>query len=258
MKRSLIALLQAALLAGVASVAVAQEKIVFGIAQEAYPPFSFKSGKGQWSGFEPELIAALCMRMQVQCPLNEMAWDGLIPALKAQQVDVVLNSLSITPERREVVDFSEPYFFTPALWVADRSLDVQPTPEGLKGLIIGVQGSTTHSAYAKKYFGKDSTVRYYNAQDDILADLRSGRIDIMLADQLAVEPVLELPDNAMLAGKGVAPQDPLFGEGVGAAVRKGNDALRERLNLALQALRDDGTYDTLRGHYFKADISARQ
>ncbi|CAN7178286.1 transporter substrate-binding domain-containing protein [Aquipseudomonas alcaligenes] len=258
MKNSLLAFLQAALLASIASAAVAQEKIVFGIALEPYPPFSFKSGKGEWSGFEPELIRAVCERLQAQCPLNEMAWDGLIPALKAQQVDVVLNSLSITPERRQVVDFSEPYFFTPALWVADSSLDVQPTPEGLKGLIIGVQGSTTHSAYAKQYFGKDSTVRYYNDQDDILADLRSGRIDIMLADQLAVEPLLDLPDNSMLASKGVAPHDPLFGEGVGAAVRKGNDALRERLNQALQALRDDGTYDAIRGRYFKADISARQ
>ncbi|WP_165676205.1 transporter substrate-binding domain-containing protein, partial [Metapseudomonas otitidis] len=182
---------------------------------------------------------------------------GLIPALKAQQVDVVLNSLSITPERRQVVDFSEPYFFTPALWVADRSLDVAPTPEGLKGLIIGVQGSTTHSAYVKAYYGKTSTVRYYNDQDDLLADLRSGRVDILLADQLAVEPLLDLPDNAMLASKGVAPQDPLLGEGVGAAVRKGNDALRERLNQTLQALRDDGTYDAIRSRYFKTDIAAR-
>lgn len=253
MKKTLLALL----LATASHAATAQETIVFGIALEPYPPFSFKSGKGDWSGFEPELIRAVCERLQAQCPLNEMAWDGLIPALKAQQVDVVLNSLSITPERRQVVDFSEPYFFTPALWVADRSLDVAPTPEGLKGLIIGVQGSTTHSAYVKAHYGKTSTVRYYNDQDDLLADLRSGRVDILLADQLAVEPLLDLPDSAMLASKGVAPQDPLLGEGVGAAVRKGNDALRERLNQTLQALRDDGTYDAIRSRYFKTDIAAR-
>lgn len=256
MKKTLLLLLQACVLTCAGAPAFAADKVVFGIALEPYPPFSYKNGSGAWSGFEPDMISAVCAQMQADCKLNEMAWDGLIPALKSQQVDVVLNSLSITPERKEVIDFTQPYFFTRALWVADASLKVDPTPEGLKGKIIGVQGSTTHSAYIKKYFGTNSTVRYYNDQDDILADLRSGRIDIFLADQLAVEPLLDSPDNAMLASKGVAPLDPLFGEGVGAGVRKGNDALRERLNVALQALRDNGTYEKIRAKYFKTDISS--
>jgi len=78
----------------------------------------------------------------------------------------------------------------------------------------------------------------------------------MLADQLVVEPLLDNPDNSMLASKGVAPMDPLFGDGVGAGVRKGNDALRERLNVALKSLRDDGSYEKIRQRYFKTDISA--
>ncbi|SEM38902.1 amino acid ABC transporter substrate-binding protein, PAAT family [Pseudomonas sp. ok272] len=254
MKKALLMTLQACLLAGVASTALAADKLVFGIALEPYPPFSFKSGKGDWSGFEPEMITAVCAQMKAECTLNEMSWDGLIPALKSQQVDVVLNSLSITPERQQVIDFTQPYFFTRALWIGDRSMELVPTPAGLKGKIIGVQGSTTHSAFVKKYYG-DSTIRYYNDQDDILADLRSGRVDIMLADQLVVEPLLDKPDNSMLAGKGLAPIDPLFGDGVGAGVRKGSDALRERLNVALQAMRDDGTYEKIRARYFKSDIT---
>lgn len=255
MKKTLLVTLQACLLAGIACTASAADKLVFGIALEPYPPFSFKSGKGEWSGFEPEMITAVCERMKAECKLNEMSWDGLIPALKSQQVDVVLNSLSITPERQQVIDFTQPYFFTRALWIGDRSMELDPTPAGLKGKIIGVQGSTTHAAFVKKYYG-ESTVRYYNDQDDILSDLRSGRVDIMLADQLVVEPLLDNPDNSMLASKGVAPMDPLFGDGVGAGVRKGNDALRERLNVALQSLRDDGSYEKIRQRYFKTDISA--
>jgi polar amino acid transport system substrate-binding protein len=256
MKKALLVTLQACVLAAIASSAVAADKLVFGIALEPYPPFSFKSGKGDWSGFEPEMITAVCARMQADCTLNEMSWDGLIPALKSQQVDVVLNSLSITPERQQVIDFTQPYFFTRALWIGESALPLEATPEGLKGKIIGVQGSTTHSAFVKKYYGATSTIRYYNDQDDILSDLRSGRIDIMLGDQLVVEPLLDQPENSMLASKGVAPLDPLFGEGVGAGVRKGNDALRERLNVALQALRDDGTYQKIQQRYFKTDISA--
>ncbi|MBV6821923.1 transporter substrate-binding domain-containing protein [Pseudomonas sp. PD9R] len=257
MKKTLLVTLQACLLAGIASTSFAADKLVFGIALEPYPPFSFKSGKGDWSGFEPEMITAVCARMKADCTLNEMSWDGLIPALKSQQVDVVLNSLSITPERQQVIDFTQPYFFTRALWIGDRSMELDPTPAGLKGKIIGVQGSTTHSAFVKKYYG-ESNIRYYNDQDDILADLRSGRVDIMLADQLVVEPLLEKPDNSMLASKGVAPLDPLFGDGVGAGVRKGNDALRERLNVALQSLRDDGSYEKIRARYFKTDITTLQ
>lgn len=255
MKKTLLLMLQAGLLTAVASSACAADKLVFGIALEPYPPFSLKNGKGEWSGFEPQIINALCARMKADCVLSEMSWDGLIPALKSQQVDVVLNSLTITPERQQVIDFTQPYFYTRALWVGDRSLPLEPTPAGLKGKTIGVQGSTTHAAFVKKYYGAASSIRYYTTQDDLISDLRSGRVDIMLADQLVLEPLLDMPDNAMLASKGLAPLDPLFGEGVGAGVLKGNDALRERLNLALQSLRTDGSYDQIRRQYFKADVA---
>jgi polar amino acid transport system substrate-binding protein len=247
MKKTLVAVVHSLLLAGAINAAHAQDKVVFAISQEPYPPFSFRNSNGAWSGFEPDLISEVCKRMQAECSLKGMAWDGLIPALRSKQVDVIMNSMSITPEREQVVDFSDPYIETPALWVGDAALELTPTPEGLKGKIIGVQGSTSHSAYVKEYFGKGSTIRYYNDQDDLLADLRSGRIDIMLADKISVEPMLALPDNAMLAGKGI-----------GAAVRKGDDALREKLNQALKAVREDGTYDAIGARYFKSSVTAAQ
>ncbi|HWD30183.1 MAG TPA: transporter substrate-binding domain-containing protein [Pseudomonas sp.] len=258
MKKTIVAFVQTFILAGAINVAQAEDKVVFAIAQEPYPPFSFKNSSGVWSGFEPALITEVCKRMQAQCSLKELAWDGLIPALRSKQADVIMNSMSITPEREQVVDFTDPYIETPALWVGDAALELTPTPEGLKGKTIGVQGSTSHSAYVKQYFGEGSTLRYYNDQDDLLADLRSGRIDIMLADKISVEPMLALPDNSMLVSKGVAPADPLFGKGIGAAVRKGDDALREKLNQALKAVREDGTYDAIGARYFKSSVSASQ
>jgi len=234
----------------------ADEKIIFAISQEPYPPFSWKASTGEWSGFEPDLIRELCKQMQADCRFHELAWDGLIPALNSKQVDVILNSLSITPERKQVVDFTEAYLQTPALWVAEKALNLTPTPEGLKGKTIGVQGSTSSASYLKTYFGKTSKVRYYNDQDDVLSDLRNGRIDIMLADQISIEPMLDRAENNLLESKGVAPKDPLFGEGIGAAVRKGEDALRERLNQALAELRKDGRMQTLSAPYFKPDILA--
>jgi len=237
--------------------AAGADKIVFGIALEPYPPFSMKSGSGDWSGFEPELIKALCERMQAQCPLKEVAWDGLIPALQSSQIDVILNSLSITEEREKVIDFSQPYYQTPAMWVADQSLELITTPEGLKGKVIGVQGSTSNATFAKTYYAKGSTLRYYTTQDDMIADLQSGRIDVMLADALTIEPVLKSATGAGLADKGLAPRDPLFGSGIGAAIRKGDRALQERINTALASLKADGSYDKIRSRYFSVDISAQ-
>lgn len=237
--------------------AVAAEKIVFGIALEPYPPFSEKAGSGAWSGFEPELIKALCERLQAQCPLKEVSWDGLIPALTSKQIDVILNSMSITEEREKVVDFTAPYYQTPAMWVADASLDLTTTPEGLKGKVIGVQGSTSNATYLKAYYAKGSTLRYYTTQDDMTADLQSGRIDVMLADALTIEPLLKSAGGSGLADKGLAPKDPLFGSGIGAAVRKGDDALKQQLNGALAAMKADGTYDKIRSRYFSVDISAQ-
>lgn len=237
--------------------AVAAEKIVFGIAQEPYPPFSMKSGNGDWNGFEPELIKALCERMQAECPLKEVSWDGLIPALQSSQIDVILNSMSITAEREKVIDFSQPYYQTPAMWVADKSLDLVTTPEGLKGKLIGVQGSTSNASFIKEYYAKGSTLRYYNTQDDMTADLQSGRIDVMLADALTIEPFLKTAAGAGLADKGLAPKDPLFGSGIGAGIRKGDSALRDKINTALASLKADGSYDKIRSRFFSVDISAK-
>ncbi|WP_223546125.1 transporter substrate-binding domain-containing protein [Pseudomonas sp. A-B-19] len=237
--------------------ATAAEKIVFGIALEPYPPFSEKAGNGAWSGFEPDLIQALCQRLQAQCPLKEVSWDGLIPALQSSQIDVILNSLSITEERQKVIDFTAPYYQTPAMWVADKSMELVTTPEGLKGKLIGVQGSTSNATYLKVYYSKGSTLRYYNTQDDMTADLQSGRIDVMLADALTIEPLIKSAAGSGLADKGLAPKDPLFGSGIGAAVRKGDDNLRQQLNTALAAMKADGTYDKIRSRYFSVDISAQ-
>jgi polar amino acid transport system substrate-binding protein len=129
MHNSLKSLAAGCVLAVLSHSAVAAEKIVFGIALEPYPPFSEKAGNGAWSGFEPDLIKALCERLQAQCPLKEVSWDGLIPALQSSQIDVILNSLSITEEREKVIAFTAPYYQTPAMWVADKSLDLVTTPK---------------------------------------------------------------------------------------------------------------------------------
>jgi len=254
-KKTFTRLLQASLLLGAAGWAGAQEKLVFGISQEVYPPFSYTDSSGNWTGFEPDLVRAVCQQMKVTCTFNAIAWDGLIPALNAKQIDVILNSVSITDERRQVVDFSEPYLITPSVWIGEKTINLEPTAAGLKGKKIGVQSSTVHAVYVKERF-KGSTIRYYADRNDIFAELRSGRIDIMLVDQMGIEEILDLPLNAGLQIKGKAEQDKLLGEGIGAVVRKGDDALREQLNQALDALRKNGKMQEIAKPYLDDDFLA--
>lgn len=254
MKKLFGAIATSGLLMFAASQVSANDKLVFGITLEPYPPFSMKAGNGEWQGFEPDLVRALCEQIKAECTLKEISWDGLIPALQANQINAILNSVSITPERLQVIDFSKPYYRTPATWLGDKSLSRDTSPEGLKGKQIGVQSSTTNAAYVKQYY-KDSTLRYYNTQDDINADLQSGRIDVTLLDALSVEPVLKAPGGENLADLGNAPNDPLFGDGVGVAIRKGDSALKAKIDQGLDALRESGTYDQIRRKYFSMDIS---
>lgn len=244
------------LLALTASQVSATDKLVFGITLEPYPPFSMKTASGQWQGFEPELVTSLCEHIQAECTLKEISWDGLIPALQANQIDAILNSVSITPERQQVIDFSKPYFITPATWVGDKSLSKDTSPAGLKGKQIGIQSSTTNAAYVKQYY-KDSSLRYYNTQDDINADLQSGRIDIMLMDGLSVDAVLQNPGSENLVNLGNAPSDPLLGDGVGVAIRKGDTALKQRIDQGLDAMTADGSFDKIQKKYFSIDVSPK-
>jgi polar amino acid transport system substrate-binding protein len=246
-----------ALLTFTAPLSAAQDKLRFGVAAEPYPPFLMKSPTGQWSGFEADLIRALCVQMKAACEIKEVAWDGIIPALQSDKIDVIFNSMSITPEREKVIAFSRPYYETPGAFVAPKNVKMTLTPEGLKGKIIGVQGSTANAEFIKNSYGKTATVRLYNSQDDCNADLVAGRIDAMYLDQLGVIAFLKTKDGAALElkGPGSVKMDPaVYGSGMGAGLRKSDTALKQRIDQALTELHDSGKYAEISKKYFPIDL----
>ncbi|MDF3937099.1 transporter substrate-binding domain-containing protein, partial [Pseudomonas citronellolis] len=245
----------ALLVAGVASAQA--ETLRFAMAAEPYPPFSVKQPDGQWTGFEPDLIHKVCAEMKAQCEIDEVAWDGIIPALLAKKVDVIFNSLSITDEREKQIAFSVPYYDTPVAVAAPSGTEVNISPEGLKGKVIGVQISTVSSNYLKKYYEKIADVRYYDTQDSVNADLVAGRIDLMMADGVAVKSFLDSPDAkaAGIVSKGEVPYDPLFGRGVGAGLRKDDTALKAKLDVAIAKLVASDDYKALSNKYFGLSVA---
>jgi polar amino acid transport system substrate-binding protein len=235
----------------------AVETLRFGVAAEPYPPFLVKTPTGQFTGFEPDLIRALCEQMKAECEIKEVAWDGIIPALLSNKFDVLFNSMGISPERQKVIAFSRPYYETTGIFVAPKNVKLTLTPEGLAGKAIGVQGSTTNAEFIRTAYGTASSIRIYNTQDDCNADLLAGRIDVMFLDKLGDIDFLKSEDGTAFEEKGTGSvkMDPLqYGLGIGAGLRKSDTALKTRIDQALTQLHDSGKYTQITEKYFPVDL----
>ncbi|MET0519614.1 MAG: ABC transporter substrate-binding protein [Burkholderiaceae bacterium] len=259
-RRDLIAL---ALLAAASLAAQAQapewKKIRIGV-EGAYPPFSEVGPDGKLKGFEIDLAMAYCAEMKADCTLVQQDFDGLIPALQSRKVDAIIASVSITPERQKVIAFSNAYYNTPARFVAKSGAKFDFTPAGLKGKKIGVQRATIHEAFANDMFKQSEIVRYAT-QDQAFLDLKSGRIDLSLADLVAIDQgFLSKPDGKGFAVLGPSYDDvKYFGTGSGVGLRKADEkTLGKKFNDAIAAIQANGTFKKLNDKYFPYDISPKK
>jgi polar amino acid transport system substrate-binding protein len=260
MKKSVLgSLVLAALLALTGFAARAQDTVRFGVAAEPYPPFESKDASGKWVGFEIDLMDAVCAEIKANCSIVEVAWDGIIPALQANKFDVIWSSMLITDKRKETIDFTDKYYRTPAEIIGPKSVAYNidfKNPDSLKGKIVGVQTNTAHARFMTKYFGNAITLKIYDTQDNVNADLVAGRLDLEMADAIVLDGFLKSDQGKDFEVKGKPPTDDpvVFGYGVGGGVRKTDSDLREKLNKAIAAIRANGTYEAIAKKYFNFDV----
>ncbi|MDY0881371.1 transporter substrate-binding domain-containing protein [Dongia soli] len=234
--------------------AEAADKLRVGFAPEPYPPFWSKDAAGTWTGFEVDLIAAIMKQMGRDYELVPIAWDGIIPALNENKIDVIFNSMGITPERQQAVDFSDKYYETAIVFVGPKSDKIDISKDGLKGKIVGVQTATAQQNWVQKNYGDVVEIKAYEQQDQVNADLAAGRIDLDLADSIAlIQGFLTTAQGKDFEVKGDPIVDPTSGANIGAAVRKG-DPLKDEISAAIKAIRADGVYKTINDKYFNFDI----
>lgn len=255
---ALLALCAVLATAGAQAQAPDWKKIRIGV-EGAYPPFSEVGADGKLKGFEIDLANALCAEMKAECTLVQQDFDGLIPALQSRKIDAIIASMSITDERKKVIAFSTPYYSVPARFTAKAGAKFDFSPAGLKGKKIGVQRATIHEKFVDATFKQSEIVRYAT-QDQAFLDLKSGRVDLTLADMVAADlGFIKTP-----AGKGyelVGPEynDPkYFGTGVGVGLRKADEkTLAKKLNDAIAAVRANGSFKKLNDKYFQYDIAPK-
>jgi polar amino acid transport system substrate-binding protein len=253
MRLTLLAAAASLVLAG----AAAAQEVKVGIAAEPYPPFSTPDASGNWSGWEIEIIGAVCAAAQIDCVITPVAWDGIIPALTSGQIDMIMNSMSITEDRKQTIDFSDKYYKTPALVATAKGLGITPDAAGLSGRILGVQSSTTHADYAAKHFADAAAeIKLYQTQDEAFQDLAAGRIDATQADSIAVDAFLasEIGQACCEAVGAVADDPEILGAGVGVGLRKGDAELLAKINAAIAQVLADGTYEKISAPYFASPI----
>ena len=218
--------------------------------ESSYKPFSYTDADGKLIGYEIELVDALCAQMKAECEVISQDWDGLIPGLNAQKFDAAIAGMSITPERKEVVDFSDPYFHSGIILIGKKGDDI--SIDSLKGQPIASQRSTVASQYLQDEHA-DADIKLYDTQDNAYLDLTSGRVRGMMSDKVTGTDWLKTDAGKDYEVKGdeISSDD----DAMGIAFRKG-DPLVAKFNAALAELKDNGTYDQITGSYFGTSSTA--
>jgi lysine-arginine-ornithine-binding protein len=218
----------------------------------AYAPFNYFDSNNELQGFDIEIAKALCDKMQVKCTFVAQDWDGIIPGLIAGKYDAIVASMSITEERKKVVDFTDKYYNTPAQFITQKEGGVTDTsPAALAGKSLGAQSATTHATYLEDMY-KDSDVKLYPTQDEANLDLANGRLDAILADSVVLYDWLTKTEDGKCCH---AVGEPIrnvkyFGEGAGIAIRKDDPDLTAKFNKAIAEIVADGTYKKINDKYF--------
>jgi len=238
------------------SVAASAQALKLRIASEGTnPPFSVINSSGELEGFDIDIARALCAKMQTDCEIVAQDWDGIIPALLARKYDAIVASLNVTEDRKKVVAFTKPYYRSPSVFVVRKGTDVKDVSrKALTGKSIGVQSATNHSAFLEDVYSR-SIVRLYNTVADAYRDLAAGRVEYVLYDKLAIYDWLKTPEGACCEIAPTELNDPAyFGSGVAIALRKGDDALVQKFNAAIDGIVADGTYAKINAKYFPFPI----
>ena len=243
-----------------------------------YAPWNLTLPGGKLGGFEPELVANLCARIQLQCNLVAQDWDGMIPGLQAGKFDVLMDAISITPERQKIIAFSRPYAATPATFaVTDAKLlpkagptsavlkltgdpkTDQPTVDALrkelKGKTIGIQSGTVYTKFINDSFKDVATIRVYKTSPERDLDLANGRIDASFDDVTYYAASIDKKENASIVMAGPKIGGSIWGPGEGLAFRKQDADLTAKFNTAISAALADGTVKKLSEKWFKTDVT---
>jgi polar amino acid transport system substrate-binding protein len=217
-----------------------------------YPPFNFAGPGGGPQGFNVDLARMMCEELKAGCTIQMRRFETLLSALDENRGDAVIASIAATAETRAKADFTDAYYRTPARFVARRDSPIEDAlPEKLEGKKVAVVGATAHEAYLKALFTEVDLRPYPNTEVARLA-LKRGDVDLLFGDAISLAFWLNGTDseNCCAFRGGPFIDSRYFGGGIGVAVKKGNDVMRQSLNWALFQVWEKGRFTDLWLRYF--------
>ncbi len=208
-----------------------------------YVPFEFKNENNEYTGFDMEFAEALAKKLGKEAEIHNISFDGLIPAIMTNEIDVVMAAMVITPERQEKVDYV-PYFKAGLGILVDKDLTEVKGKEDLIGKKVAAQMGTTGAYEAQTI--PDVQLREFDHNSEALLELRKGGVDAVVCSIPVAKHYIATEKDANVR----LVEQPLHQQTLGIAVQKGNTELLEKVKKALLELKEDGTYDTLYKKWF--------
>ncbi|WP_105744780.1 cystine ABC transporter substrate-binding protein [Cronobacter dublinensis] len=258
-RQALMGVMAVALVAGMSVKTYAAENLLNKVKERGtllvglegtYPPFSFQGDDGKLTGFEVEFAEELAKHLGVKASLKPTKWDGMLASLDSKRIDVVINQVTISDERKKKYHFSTPYTVSgiQALVKKENAASIK-TAADLKGKKVGVGLGTNYEEWLRQNVqGVD--IRTYDDDPTKYQDLRVGRIDAILVDRLAALDLVKKTNNTLAAAG-----EPFSRQEAGVAVRKGNEDLVQAIDKAIADMQQDGSLKKISEKWFGADVT---
>ncbi|WP_332776324.1 basic amino acid ABC transporter substrate-binding protein [Polaromonas sp.] len=215
----------------------------------AYAPFESQNEKGEIVGFDIDVVKALAQKAGIEVKFVNTPWEGIFNALNQGDRDLLVSAVTITDERKQSMDFSNPYFDAQQLMAVKSNSKIAKFAD-LKKLKVGVQNGTTGDEVVTKLQGKDSAnIKRFESTPLALKELEAGGVDAVVADNGVV---IHYVNNNVGAKFKTISDASFVAEQYGIPVKKGNAELLAKINKALADIKADGTYDKIYASYFGA------
>jgi polar amino acid transport system substrate-binding protein len=217
----------------------------------AYPPFEMQDARGNPSGVSVDLAHALAEYLHEPVTIENIPFSGLIPALKTGKVDVVISSMTETPERAQSIDFSDPYVSTGLCMLVRKNSPIQGLDQlNQPGITVVVKQGTTGQAFARDHL-QNAQVLVLDKETACVLEIAQGKADAFLYDQMSTYSNWKKnPDTTRPILR------PLQAESWAIGIRQGNTVLRDKVNQFLKDFRAAGGFERLGDHYLAEQKAA--
>ena len=211
----------------------------------AFPPYEMTTDSGDFEGIDVEVAGAIAEKLGLELQVDDMDFDAALLAAQNGKSDIVMAGVTVTDERQKVMDFSDTYAEGIQSIIVPENSDIA-SADDLAGKMIGTQRGTTGYIYCTDDFGEDNVIAYDDGLTAVQA-LNNGQVDAVVIDNAPAKSFVEANPGLKILDTAYAQEDYAIG------VAKGNTALLDAINSALEELQADGTLQAIVDKYITAE-----